>query len=505
VEFSSSNPRVAAITAEGRLAATSPGRTVIKARTGAIAETLSVAVVPNTVARVAVEPASTAVRTGDVVRLHATATDRQGRPLSDVFTEWSVAALTYKAVAQIDGRGAFVAQWPGKYTVSADVGGRRADAVIEVRRRDGGGRIEVLGRLPLRIAAEALWVDARGRCALLGTVGGPVYAVDVSRPDGARIVDSMDAGGARVGSIAVASEPAIGVFTRERGQRGPALVVFDATDPCRPRPVSGYADADSNGARSVWLEGGYAYAADAGSGALVIVDLADPARPRLVARWQTPTAAGRRLDDVSVKGGVAYLAYWNDGLVMLDVGHGLKGGRPDRPALIAQYRYDLNDMYARVDRTRGLEARGTHRARRSGDFVLVSDEVRPSAGAGAEAVYGRINAIDVADLTRPNGVAWYEPTDAGVYDMWVDGDTVYVGASQGGVRVLDVAGELKGDLLGQGREIGWLATADSLGVRPFRPMTRGVAARNGLLYALDANSGLWILRVGSGGAAEPPR
>lgn len=61
--------------------------------------------------------------------------------------------------------------------------------------------------------------------------------------------------------------------------------------------------------------------------------------------------------------------------------------------------------------------------------------------------------------------------------------------------MLDVGGELKGDLLGQGREIAWRSTADSLGIRPLRPMARGVVARNGLIYALDANSGLWIVRL----------
>ncbi len=77
-------------------------------------------------------------------------------------------------------------------------------------------------------------------------------------------------------------------------------------------------------------------------------------------------------------------------------------------------------MYARVDRTRGLGARGTHTARRAGSFVVITDEDDQS---GDGPVFGRLNAIDVADLARPNGVAWYEPTDAGVRDLWVDGDT----------------------------------------------------------------------------------
>jgi hypothetical protein len=274
------------------------------------------------------------------------------------------------------------------------------------------------------------------------------------------------------------------------------LVVFDTAEPCRPRPIAEYAGTDSTGIRAAWLDGDHAYAADAATGSLRVLDLADPAHPRELARWQTATQPGRRLADISVSDGIAYLAYWNDGIVILDVGNGIKGGRPDQPVLVAQYRYDLNDMYARVDHTRGLGARGTHTARRAGNVILIADEVRPAAGRDADDfVYGRLNAVDVADLTRPNGVAWYEPTDAGIHDFWLDGETLYVGASQGGLRVLDVSGELKGDLLAQGREIAWLPTADSLGLRPFRPMTRGVAVRDGLVYAVDPNSGLWIVRL----------
>jgi hypothetical protein len=496
VEFGTANPRVATITPEGRLVAVGPGSVAITAEAGPVAERITVAVVPNAVAKLTIAPTTTSVRTGDVVRFMAAATDRSGRPITDVFTEWSVAALTYKAVAQIDQRGAFVAAWPGKYTVTADIGGQRADAVIEVRRRSVGSAVEVLGRLPLSRRAEALWLSPGGRCAYIGTDGGPVYVVDVSRPDGVRVVDSMSTGGARVAGIRVAADRPVGVFTREDAPNGGGLVVFDTAEPCRPRPVAEYSVTDSAGIRAAALDGDYAYAADAATGSLRVLDLADPAHPREVARWQTATEPGRRLDDVSVTDGIAYLAYWNDGIVILDVGNGIKGGRPESPALVAQYRYDLNDMYARVAHTRGLGARGTHAARRAGKFVLIADEVRPlDERVAGGAVFGRLNAIDVADPTRPNGVAWYEPTDAGIHDLWVEGDTLYMGASQGGLRVLDLSGELKGDLVAQGREIAWLPTADSLGVRPFRPMTRGVAVREGLVYAVDANSGLWIVRL----------
>jgi len=75
------------------------------------------------------------------------------------------------------------------------------------------------------------------------------------------------------------------------------------------------------------------------------------------------------------------------------------------------------------------------------------------------------------------------------------GDTLYLGNYQGGARVLDISGELKGDLLRQGREISWIFTADSMGARPHTTFTWGVVVNNGVMYVPDINSGLWVLRV----------
>ena len=492
VTFRSSAPRVATITAEGRLVAVAPGRVTITAAAGAVRDTLALEVAPNTVAEVTVTPPVASVRAGDVIRFKAAAADARGRPLPPAFVEWSAAAVTYKAVAQIDARGAFVAEWPGKYTVTADIGGRRADAVVEVRRRDLAAALDVIGRLPLPFPAEALALGPGAHCAYVGTDGGPLYVVDVTRADAPRVVDSLNGAG-RVTAIRVSAERSIGVFARQGGA-GAGLAVFDAREPCRPRVLAVHPASDSSGASTAWLDGVHAYVADARTGSLRIVDLSDPTHPREVGRWETATTPGRRLEDISVTDGVAYLAYWNDGLVILDVGNGIRNGGPDRPALVAQYRYDLNDMYHWVDRAWGLGARGTHRARRVGDVVLVSDEVHAADNRGAGLVFGRVNAIDVADLTRPNGVAWYDPADAGVQDIWIDGDTAYLAAAGEGVRVLDVGGELKGNLLAQGRELARLWTVDSIGFRPFRAMAGSVQARSGLIYALDRNTGLWIAR-----------
>jgi hypothetical protein len=92
-------------------------------------------------------------------------------------------------------------------------------------------------------------------------------------------------------------------------------------------------------------------------------------------------------------------------------------------------------------------------------------------------------------------VAFYEPEFGGVHNVWVAGDTLYMGAYNGGFRVFDISGELRGDLRAQGREIGHFNTADMPGAREEPAMTWGVVVRDGLAYVNDMYNGLWIVRI----------
>ena len=84
-----------------------------------------------------------------------------------------------------------------------------------------------------------------------------------------------------------------------------------------------------------------------------------------------------------------------------------------------------------------------------GDEVF-SAKPRPTEGGGVVGLgraYGRLHVIDVSDIEHPKSVAYYEPKDGGSHNVWVAGDTLYLGDYQGGLRVLDISGELRGDLL----------------------------------------------------------
>jgi hypothetical protein len=171
--------------------------------------------------------------------------------------------------------------------------------------------------------------------------------------------------------------------------------------------------------------------------------------------------------------------------------------------MVSQYKYDLNALYREVEAVGGPGfIRGTHTAWRAGRYVFVGDEVfsaRPTAGGviGLGRAYGRLHVVDVSDITHPRGVAYYEPKDGGAHNVWVAGDTLFLGDYQGGLRVLDISGELRGDLLRQGREIAHVHTGDKDGFTPNSANAWGAVYRNGYIFVPDINSGLWIVKVES--------
>jgi len=61
--------------------------------------------------------------------------------------------------------------------------------------------------------------------------------------------------------------------------------------------------------------------------------------------------------------------------------------------------------------------------------------------------------------------------------------------------VVDISGELRGDLYAQGREIAWLKTTDEQTMVPDWPMTWGAQIFKVHIYTSDLNSGLWIARL----------
>ena len=376
-----------------------------------------------------------------MIRLTFQAKAKSGRPVPNVSPEWSLSPGN----AQIDADGNFVADLPGTYRISGTFAGRTAETSVQVRPRDVRRPTTLVGRLPLRFQSAEFWLHPDGRHGYLSTIGDRVYAIDVSNPAAPVITDSVVVDARAVNDIMTTEDGKFGVLTRENAStRKNGIVILSFEDPAHPKPIAEFTETVTGGVHSTFIYRGYVYLTDDATGSLRVIDIRDPYKPRQVARWQTrPDEAGNFLHDIDVKDGLAYLSYWNQGLVILDVGKGIKGGSPENPQLVSQYKYDLNSLYRDVEAVGGPGfIRGTHTAWRAGKYVFVGDEVfsaRPRRTEGGGVVglgraYGRLHVIDVSDLARPKEVAYYEPKDGGSHNVWVAGDTLYMGDYQGGLQ-----------------------------------------------------------------------
>jgi hypothetical protein len=524
VRWTSRAPGVVAVR-DGFLVALAPGRAVLTAETGSARATVPVSVAAARVASLEVSAGAAPAagwRTGDVIRFRAVAKDAQGRAIAGATPTWSFSP----GQGQLDPDGAFVGYEARPYTVTATLGDRSAQTVVTLAARDVRRPATVVGRLPReRFTTEEVWLHPNGKVAYLGSgSGGDVmYAIDISNPARPVVTDSIVSNTRRVNDVMTTADGRHLVFTREgASDRRNGIVVASLEDPLHPKVLSEYTETVTGGVHSAFVytqpkHGTHVYLTNDGTGAFHILDLNDPAKPKEVAVWKTPRPdfagdAGRTLHDVDVQDGLAYLSYWNDGLVILDVGNGVKGGSPSNPVLVSQFKYDLNDLYRQVEAAGGPGfIRGTHTAWRHKNYVFIADEVFPASGlqgapensAAAGRAYGRLQVIDVSDMEKPKSVAWYEPEMGGVHNVWVAGDTLYMGAYNGGFRAFDVSGELRGDLRAQAREMVHVHTADPAGRVKNTPMTWGVVVRDGLAYVNDMYNGLWIVRMEPSKAVKP--
>ena len=513
VRWTSSAPNVVRVTGDNLLTAVAPGRATLTAGAGAARATVAVQVVPAG-GRATLTASAATVRQGDVVRFTAAYVDRAGRAVAGVTPSFTFSP----GDGRLDPDGRFVGYRPGDYQVTASYGpGAQASAVVRVAERGVRRPVEVVGRLArTQFPTSEVWIHPNGRVAYLGTHGGGdrMYALDISNPAAPRVVDSLVVNTRLVNDIITTADGNWLVLTREgAADRKNGIVIADVRDPLHPKQVADFTDGVTGGVHSVYLSetakhGRHVFLTNDGTGAVDVVNLDDPTKPRRVGEFRTarPDAA-RYVHDLDIVDGLLYASYWNDGLVILDVGNGVKGGTPAKPVLVSQYKYDLDSLYREVEEVSSAGyIRGTHtawRQRGGGKYVFIADEVfrngnvKGAKDASASRAYGTLQVIDVSDIERPRAVAWYTPDNGGVHNVWVAGDTLYMGAYDAGFQVLDVSGELRGDLKAQGRVVAALNPADMEGFVKNAAFTWGVVVnpKDGLAYVNDFNNGLWVVRV----------
>jgi hypothetical protein len=503
--WASETPAIASVDASGFAVGLAPGRAVFSAAAEGASGKLEVDVVANPAVRVGIEPRGKTARTGDVVRFRAVVANASGEAVENPSLRFSVTG----SGASIDPDGGFVAERPGVYNVLVSSGDRMASTSIRIEPRNVEREIEVVGRAAFTdLQAAEQWIF--GDYAYLSSLDDELRVYDVSDPANPKQVHTLEVDARIINDVSVGPSGRVGVMTREgASNRKNGIVFLDTEDPSKPRVLSEFTETVSGGVHSAFIDEHYVYLTDDATGSMRIIDFRNPLGPRQVARWEVPNpeartiepagedrepfSAGRYLHDVYVKDGLAYLAYWRDGLIVLDVGAGIKGGSPRSPKLVSQVKLNYHEMYGP-----GWLA-GAHTVFRYKNYVFLGDEVFPPrfdlVARDRIPVKGIVHVVDVADIEHPRVVAFYDVPEGGAHNVWVEDDVLYMGYYSAGARAVDVSGELRGDLYRQGREIASLWTGDPKGYRPNLPFTWGAQPHKGLIFFNDINSGIWITRL----------
>lgn len=226
-------------------------------------------------------------------------------------------------------------------------------------------------------------------------------------------------------------------------------------------------------------------------GDLRIIDITDPTNPVQVGDWGIVKNLGLDpfegqgdfalsfLHDVWVEKNIAYLSYWDAGLILLDVSD------PTNPQFISQTKYAPDED---GDTHVAVPAQG-------GNLVITGDEdFSPNP-------WGFMRVFDSQDSFSPFQTGTYAtenalnaPPPAGdfsIHNVMVRGSTVYASWYSDGIRAIDISQP------SSPREIASFVPAgvpDPFGVLPTAPEMWGVYVHGKLILGSDMNAGLYVLK-----------
>ena len=502
IQVESSDPTVATVDRLHRVEAKAPGTVTLTARAKGHEAMSTVEVIENPVASLTLSGGADSARTGDVLDFEATARTEAGTAVGDAPIQYAVRTdhtepIAPGATAEIGSDGRFVAEDAGQYTVVATSGSHTATHTVSVTPRDLQGSIEVVGHARVaNVHTSDLWVweapDGRDY-AITGTWGGngEAYFWDVTDPSNITPTDTVTVDARTVNDVKVSKDGRTCIISREgASDRKNGIVILDCSDPTDVSIVTEFTKQLTGGVHNLFIYEDHVYALSNGRH-YEILNIEDRANPKIVGQFALDTP-GHAIHDVWVKDGIAYSSNWDDGVVMVDVGNGVKGGSPSNPVEIGRYAYPSGWNHAafpyRDDQT------GKH-------WVIAGDEAFPN-GLNTEneptIPAGWLHFVDFSDPQNPSEEARYKVPEAGSHNYWVKGDTLYVAYYNAGLRVVDLSGDLKGNLYEQGREIAHFKPYDPQGRIPNAAMTWGPQPYKGHIFFSDWNSGLWAVELTSG-------
>ena len=333
-------------------------------------------------------------------------------------------------------------------------------------------------------------------------LGAAIYVWNIAGT-GPALVDSINVAFATtLGDAAVSDDGKLLIVASETTNG--TVIIFDLADPKQPKLLSCFRNDETTAGVHTAEIGrvngklyGFLSIDPRGPTAarLVTLDLSKPATPVQVF---SKTLGSPYVHDTFVRDGYLFLALWNDGVAIWDIGGGGKGGTPSNPVELGRVRTvggEVHNVWWMKDPVTGLAK-----------YAFIGQEGPGSIGVASA---GDVHVVDISNPAAPREVAFYTVIAAGTHNFSVDeaNGILYAAYYNAGVRALDVRGELgtctdaqksiplKGtdplcDLSKMGREVG-VGLLDQ-GNNPV--YIWGVQYVGGAVYASDMINGIWKLR-----------
>jgi hypothetical protein len=243
-----------------------------------------------------------------------------------------------------------------------------------------------------------------------------------------------------------------------------------------------------------------------GDGDFRLIDITDPSKPVQVSDWGVqdaggPWYGGQGCDadanyghgaEPSADGKLVFLSYWDSGFIELDVSN------PNKPVMNGRTVYppeaDGDGHSSNYDDGRKL-------------LFTADEDFCPHSGPGIETGWGYLRAYNYKNPKAPVQIGRYRTQnslaigdqaagDYTIHNPFLVGTDVYTSWYSDGIRIIDAKDPANM------KEVGYFVPP--AGQNPVKPSQRGtlsqtaqiwgVVVEDGLIYASDMNTGLWVLR-----------